>query len=80
MATRKHAHLQSLFTWYNNKDLVPTLEAMQKVVDFYHKKGIDMLKLGCTLLNLAKLCLHKSNTAKFYTFTESDKDFLAKIL
>ena len=32
--------------WYNNKDVVPILEAMQKRVAFYHKKGIDMLKLG----------------------------------
>ena len=27
--------------WYNNKDFVPTLEAMQKMLAFYHKKGID---------------------------------------
>ena len=45
--------------WYNNKDGVPTLEAMQKMLVFYHKKGIDMLKLGCTLPNLARICLHK---------------------
>ena len=32
---------------YNNKDVVPTLEAMQ--IEFYHNKGIGMLKLGCTL-------------------------------
>ena len=42
--------------WYNNKDVVPTLEAMQKMLFFYHKKGIDMLKLGCTLPNLANIC------------------------
>ena len=60
--------------WYNNKDVVPTLEAMQKMLAFYHKKGIDMLKLGCTLL-----CLHKSTSAKFYPFTETDKDLLQKI-
>ena len=28
--------------WYNNKDFVPTLEAMQKTLAFYHKRGIDM--------------------------------------
>ena len=44
--------------WYNNKDVVPTLEAMQKMIQFYHNKGIDMLKLGCTLPNTT--CLHKS--------------------
>ena len=65
--------------WYNNKDVVPTLEAMQKMLAFYHKKGIDMLKLGCTLPNLANICLHKSTSTKFYPFTESDKDFLQKI-
>ena len=37
-----------------------------------------MLKLGCTLSNLANLCLHKSTDSKFYPFTESDKDLLEK--
>ena len=65
--------------WYNNKDVVPTLEAMQKMLAFYHKKGIDMLKLGCTLPYLANICLHKSTSAKFYPFTESENDLLQKI-
>ena len=64
--------------WYNNKDVVPTLEAMQKMIQFYHKKGIDMLKLGCTLPNLANICLHKSTNYKFYPFCESDKDLCEK--
>ena len=38
-----------------------------------------MLKLGCTLPNLANICLHKSTDAKFYPFTEGDKDLLEKI-
>ena len=38
-----------------------------------------MLKLGCTLPNLANICLHKSSSAKFYPFTETDKDLLQKI-
>ena len=65
--------------WYNNKDVVPKLEAMQKMVASYHKKGIDMLKLGCTVPNLAIICLYKSTRAKFYPFTETDKDLLLKI-
>ena len=64
--------------WYNNKD-VPTLEAMQKMIEFYHQKEINMLKLGCTLPNLANNCLHKSTDSMFYPFTESDKDLLGKI-
>ena len=65
--------------WYNNKDVVPTLEAMQKMIEFHHNKGIDMLKLGSTLPNLVDNCLHKSTDSKFYTFTESDKDLIEKI-
>ena len=63
---------------YNNKDVVPTLKAMQKMLAFCHKKGIDMLKLGCTLPNLLIICLHKSTSAKFYPFTETDKDLMQK--
>ena len=37
--------------WYNNKDVVPTLEAMQKVIDIYHDKRIDMLKMGSAYTN-----------------------------
>ena len=38
-----------------------------------------MLKLGCTLPNLANICLHKSTYSKFYPFTDSNKDLLEKI-
>ena len=53
-----HSYLQSVWEnnimqyfaeflkWYNNKDVVPTLEAMQKMIELYHNKGIDMLQLG----------------------------------
>ena len=70
---------QDFVRWYNNKDVVPTLEAMQKMMEFYHNKGIDMLKLGCTLPNLANICLHKSTNSIFYPFVEADKDLHDKI-
>ena len=38
-----------------------------------------MLKLGCTLANLANLSLHKSTNYNFYPFCESDKDLCEKI-
>ena len=65
--------------WYNNKDVVPPLEAMQKKTAFYHDKDNDMLKLGCTLPNLANNCLHEPTDAKFYPFTEGDKNLPEKI-
>ena len=70
---------QDFVRWYNNKDVVPTLEAMQKMMEFYHNKGIDMLKLGCRLPNLANICLHKSTNSKFYPFVEADNDLHDKI-
>ena len=54
--------------WYNNKDVVATLEAMQKMIEFYPDKGIDMLKFGHKLLNLAKICIHKSTKQRFKHF------------
>ena len=74
----KMTTFQDFVRWYNNKD-VPTLEAMQKMMEFYHNKGIDMLKLGFTLPNLANICLHKSTNSKFYPFVEADKDLHDKI-
>ena len=51
--------------WYNNKDVVPTLEAMQKMIEFYHQKENDILNLGYTLPNLANIFLYKSTDSKF---------------
>ena len=52
---------------------------MQKKIEFYHQKEIDMVKLGCTIPNLANICLHKSRDSKFYSVTENYKDLLEKI-
>ena len=52
---------------------------MQKTIEFYHQKEIDMLMLDCTLPNLSNTCLHKSGDSKFHPFTESDKDLSEKI-
>ena len=71
--------ISDFLKWCNNKVVVPTLEAMQKMIEFYHNKGIVMLKLGCTLLILANICLHKSTDSKFYPSTGSDKELLEKI-
>ena len=36
--------------WCKNKDVVPALEEMQKRIEFYHNKGIDMLNLDVDYL------------------------------
>ena len=50
----------------------------KKLLPFCCDKDIDMLKLGCTLPNLAIICLHSYTDAIFYAFTEADKDLLEK--
>ena len=42
--------------WYNNKDIVPTLETVQNMMKIYRDRGISMLKLGCPLPSLANIC------------------------
>ena len=64
---------------YSNKDVVPTLQAVKKMTKFYHDRKIDMLKLGCTLPTLAKICLHKSTDRTFHPFITADKDLHEKI-
>ena len=64
--------------WYNSKNVFPTLEAMQKMVEVFHK-GIGTPKFGFTILNLANICLNSSFSSKFYPFTENDKDVLSKV-
>ena len=69
---------KEILIWYNNKDVVPTLEAMQKMINFYHQKEIDMLKLGCTLPNLANIHLHKSIDSEFYLFYRKRQRLVGK--
>ena len=49
------------------------------MIENYHQKEIDMLKLGCTLPNFIIVYLHKSLDSKLYPFTKSDKDLLEKV-
>ena len=49
------------------------------MIEVYHQKEVDMLKLGCILPSLANICSHKSTDSKFYPFNGSDKDLLEKI-
>ena len=69
---------KDVMRWYNNTGVVPTLEAIQKMIASYSEKDINMLRLGWTLPNLAKICRHKYTDTKVYPFMEADKDMLEK--
>ena len=65
--------------WYNDNVVVPTLEARQKLIVFYHSKRSDMLKLGCTLHKFTNNCEYKSTTSTFYPFSDTVKGLLEKM-
>ena len=76
--SEKMTTFQDFLRHYNNKDVVPTLQALNKMAEFYHNKNIDFSKVGCTLPSLANRVLHTSTNAKFYTFGEEDKELHTK--
>jgi G:T-mismatch repair DNA endonuclease (very short patch repair protein) len=56
--------VRDLLVWYNNLDVVPMLEAIEKQCAFFIAKGIDMFKDGISLPGLCQK----------YLFTFPDKD------
>ena len=65
--------------WYNNKDVLPTREAMQNMIRFYHDRNVDILKVGYTLPSIANRMLHLSTDLKFYPFAQKDEDLAIKL-
>ena len=70
--------LKDFLRRYNIKDVVPTLEAKQKMITFHHDKDFEMLNLSCTLPNLANIYLHISTDTKIHPVTETDEHLLEK--
>ena len=75
----KKSSFEDFLRWYNNKDVVPFLQPMQRKNAFSHDKDVDMLKPGSTIPNLAIIYLHKPTQAKIYPSQEGDKNLLEKI-
>ncbi|XP_078601001.1 uncharacterized protein LOC144876010 [Branchiostoma floridae x Branchiostoma japonicum] len=44
--------MRDFLIWYNNKDVSPMVEAVQKMTEFYQDKGIDMFKDGISVPGL----------------------------
>ena len=57
--------------WYNNRDVAPFMEALQKQFDFYAQLGLDMFKDGMSVPGLTLKYLFK--TSKSATFTLFDR-------
>ena len=52
--------MRDFLRWYNNKDVVPFLEALDKQVEFFRSIELDMFKDGIGIPGLTLRYLHKS--------------------
>ena len=74
--------MRDFLVWYNNRDVIPFLDAIDKQFAFYKQQNIDMFKYGVSVPGLTLLYLFNelpSNT--FFTVfnqTNSDLHFLVK--
>ena len=68
--------LRDFLVWYNNRDVVPFLLAIDRQFAFYHKRGIDMFKQGISVPGLTLLYLFNDLPEKTYftIFSEKNKD------
>ena len=59
--------------WYNNLDVLPFIEAVEKMKTFYKDKKLDLFKDGVSLPGLVLKYLMKSTDSDFYLFDDKDK-------
>ncbi|KAJ8030844.1 hypothetical protein HOLleu_27376 [Holothuria leucospilota] len=66
---------KDFLVWYNNKDVVPFLEALDKMFAFYRAKDIDMFKQGISVPGLTLRYLFKDiKKDVFCLFPKNDRD------
>ena len=68
--------LRDFLVWYNNRDVVPFLQAIDRQFAFYQQRGIDMFKQGISVPGLTLLYLFNDLPEKTYftIFNEKNKD------
>ncbi len=59
--------------WYNNLDVLPFIEAIEKMKQFYIDKRLDIFKDGVSLPGLFLKYLIRTTKEQFYLFDEKDK-------
>ena len=52
MGRQQHENHEEFLVWYNNKEVVPMLEALEKMFQFYKNRHIDMFKDGISVPGL----------------------------
>ena len=68
--------LRDFLVWYNNRDMVPFLQAIDKQFVFYRQRGIDMFKGGVSVPGLTLIYLFNDlpENTYFTLFNEPNKD------
>ena len=68
--------LRDFLVWYNNRDVVPFLQAIDRQFAFYQQRGIDMFKQGISVPGLTLLYLFNDLPEKTYftILNEKNKD------
>ncbi len=67
--------MHNFLEWYNNLDVEPFIEALEKMNEFYRIRGIDTFKDGISVPGLTLKYLFKiSPEAEFALFDEKNKD------
>ena len=68
--------LRDFLVWYNNRDVVPFLQSIDRQFAFYQQRGIDMFKQGISVPGLTLFYLFNDLLEKTYftLFNEKNKD------
>ena len=57
---------RDFLVWYNNRDVVPFLQAIDRLFAFYQQRGIDMFKQGISVPGLTLVYLFNDFSEKTY--------------
>ena len=60
--------------YYNNLDVIPFVEAVEKMKVFYRERNLDIFKGGVSLPGLVLKYLIKSTDSNFSLFKQEDED------
>ena len=66
--------MKDYLIWYNNRDVVPFLEALEKQFMFYCQLGVDMFKDGISVPGLTLKYLFKTTAANFALYNSKNSD------
>ena len=68
--------MRDFLVWYNNRDVIPFLQAIDKQFAFYQQHNIDMFKDGISVPGLSLLHLFNDlpNDTNFVTFNQTNSD------